>query len=75
MINESRREIAPGIELVVTGEGVKSTDAVLAEVILELAAEAGGKVTIDMDDHETMETLARRLREKGVDPISGQWFC
>ena len=75
MISESRREIMPGVEIVVRGEDVESTDAVLAEVILELAAEAGGEVTINVDDPETMETLARRLREKGVDPISGQWLC
>lgn len=74
-VKESRREIAPGMDLVVRGEGVESTDAVLAEVLCELAAEAGGELRVNMDDPSLVEEIARRLRAKGVDPETGRWLC
>lgn len=74
-INESRRTIADGVDLVVTGPDVEPTDAVMAEVIIEMAAEAGGKIRIDLNDHAALDEISRRLRAKGVDPTSGAWLC
>lgn len=74
-ITESRRKSAHGFDIVVRGENVKPTDAVLAEVVMEMAAEVGGTRTFRMDDPATMDELARRLRAKGVDPHSMQWLC
>ncbi len=73
-IKESRREIAPGIELVVRGDGVEPTDAVLAHVLCEMAAEAGGRMEFSMDDPSTVEEIERRLRVTGVNPENGQWL-
>lgn len=73
-IKEARRVGARGIEIVVRGENVEPIDAVLAEVLLEMAAEAGGILTFGEDD-ATMDEMARRLRVKGVDPGSMQWLC
>lgn len=73
-LRESRRKIAPGTYLVVRGEDVEPTDAVLAEVLCEMAAEAGGRLYF-REEQEFMEEVARRLRAKGVDPESGQWLC
>jgi hypothetical protein len=73
-LNESRREIAPGVDLVVRGENVGPTDAVLAEVVCEMTAEAGGERCFDMKDPATVEEVACRLRAKGVDPETGQWL-
>lgn len=72
---ESRRETAHGIEIVVRGENVQPTDAVLAEVVIEMAAAAGGTKVFRMDDPETVEEMARRLRAKGVSPETMQWLC
>ena len=74
-LKESRKELSPGVDLVVRGENVEPTDAVLAEVVMEMAAEAGGTMTFRMDDPATMDEMARRLRAKGVDPETGQWLC
>jgi hypothetical protein len=72
---ESRRETAHGFKIVVRGENVQPTDAVLAEVVMEMTAEVGGTKIFNMDDPATMEEMARRLRAKGVDPETGQWLC
>lgn len=47
-------------------------DAVLAEVVIELAAEAGGKLQIRMDDAAMMEKVAQRMRQKGFDLKTGE---
>lgn len=74
-MKEARRKIAADLELIVRGEDVKQADAVLAEVLLQMAAEAGGSLSFNPADLEFMEEVARRLRTKGVDPDTGQWLC
>lgn len=74
-IKESRREIAPGVDLVVRGEDVEPTDAVLAQVLCEMAAEAGGSRSFNLDDPATLEELTFRMRAKGVDLETGAWIC
>jgi len=73
-IKEARREIAPGFDLVVRGEDIEAAHAVLAEVLFEMTAEAGGEMRFNMRDLSTVEEMARRLRAKGVDPETGQWI-
>lgn len=73
-MKESRRTIAPGVELVVKGENVEPTDAVLAEVLCEMAAESGGTLTFDEKDPAVMDEIARRLQAKGVDYRTGAWL-
>lgn len=73
-MKESRKTIAPGMELVVRGEDVEPTDAVLAEVLCEMAAEAGGALQFDPDDPQVMDEIARRLQAKGVDYRTGAWL-
>lgn len=67
-MSESRRTILPGVDVVVRGEGVEPADAVLAEIVIEMATEAGGHLQVRMDDRELVEELIRRLRAKGIDP-------
>lgn len=71
-MKEERRTIGPGVDLVLTGEDVQPMDAVLAEVVIELAAEAGGKLQIRMDDAAMMEKVAQRMRQKGFDLKTGE---
>ena len=73
-MKEERRTIRPGVDIVLRGEDVQPTDAVLAEVIIELAAEAGGKLEICLEDDALMEKFAQRLRQKGVDMETGEWL-
>ena len=73
-IKESRREIAPGIEPLVRGEDLEPTDAVMAQVLCEMAAEAGGSRSFYLDDPATMEALFFRMRGKGVDLETGEWL-
>lgn len=73
-MKEERRTIGPGVDLVLTGEDVQPMDAVLAEVIIELAAEAGGKLEIRMDDAAMMAEVTQRMRQKGVDMETGEWL-
>ena len=74
-IKESRREIAPGIEPLVRGEDLEPTDAVMAQVLCEMAAEAGGSRSFNLDDPATIAELFFRMRAKGVDLETGQWLC
>jgi hypothetical protein len=65
-MKEITREIAPGVEITLTGEDVQPDDAILAQVLLELAAEAGGKLRFDMSDHQVLEKILQRAEEKGL---------
>lgn len=73
-LNEVRREVAPGVDLVVRGRGIEEAHAVLAEVLHEMAIEAGGERSFNMEDPATVDEMARRLRAKGIDPETGQWL-
>lgn len=73
-LNEARREIAPGVDLVVRGRGIEEAHAVLAEVLHEMVIEADGERSFNMGDPVTVEEMARRLRAKGIDPETGQWL-
>lgn len=39
---------------------------------MELAGEAGGKTTFNIDDPKMVDIVVRRLRKKGIDPETGQ---
>jgi hypothetical protein len=73
-VSEVRREIMPGVDLVVKGKGVQQATAVLAEVLVELASEAGGELRFSMNEPATVERFAQRLRQKGIDPSTGEWI-
>ncbi len=56
-----------GIELTLSSKELEPSDLVLAEVLLELAAEQGSaSVTVSEDE------LARRMVAKGYDPRTGR---
>lgn len=67
-VNESRRKLANGATLTVSGEGVQPTDAVLAEVLCEMAAAGGAQLEFSEDE------IAQRLLAKGVDPKTMEWL-
>lgn len=73
-LNESKCDITPEIEIVVRGEDVQPTDAILVQVICEIAAENGGKINFYLDNREMMERIAEKLRHKGVDPNTMNWM-
>jgi len=71
-IKEIRREIAEGFELILKGKGIGFEEAALAEVIIKMAYEAGGKLRIDMKDTDMLDEILARLEAMGVDPETGQ---
>ena len=73
-INTVRREIAPGVDISITGEGVQQGDVVLAHVLIELAFEAGGQLKVNMSDPVMVEKIFQRLRLKGINPETGEWL-
>jgi hypothetical protein len=73
-LNESKCDITPEIEIVVRGEDVQPTDAILVQVICEIAAENGGKINFYLDNREMIERIAEKLRHKGVDPHTMNWM-
>ena len=67
-----RRELAPGVDLVVDGEGVTEKDALIAEIIVRIAAERGiSELRITQD---VMDEVIRRARQRGLDAITGEWL-
>jgi hypothetical protein len=56
-----------GGELTLSSPDLSEADLAVAEVLLEMAAEQGS-AEISFDEEE----LARRLRAKGYDPMTGQ---
>jgi hypothetical protein len=71
-MKEVHREILPGVSITLTGEDIQEQDAVLAEVLIELAAEAGGTLRVSMDDYAMLDKILQRLQQKGIDFSQGQ---
>ena len=66
-MKEVHREILPGVSITLRGEDVQEQDAVLAEVLIELAVEAGGTLRFSMNDSTIVEKIIQRLQQKGID--------
>ena len=67
-----RRELASGVDLVVEGEDITEKDALIAEIIMQIAAERGvSELRITQD---VMDEVIRRARQQGLDAITGEWL-
>ena len=67
-----RRELASGVDLVVDGEDITEKDALIAEIIMQIAAERGvSELRITQD---VMDEVIRRARQQGLDAITGEWL-
>lgn len=55
-----------GTEITLSSEALSQADLVVAEVLLELAAEQGNPAV-----ETTLDEIARRIAAKGYDPATG----
>ena len=61
-----------GGTIAVTGEGIRGSDVLIAELLLEMAQERGTPALALTPD--VMDEIIRRARLRGFDAVTGEWL-